>query len=131
MLFELLKFTTSIGTVYKYSKLKVNLFFIAEFLPIFMNFYSFLSLDFNNFNVLYFINMLELFVLLGVYITHIIITIRKKTNNIEEEKRIIEKLQQGGGIVSDYKIQMTLISVFYTLFSFRSVIMDFISSNTH
>ena len=78
-----------------------------------MNFYSFLSLDFNNFNVLYFINMLELFVLLGVYITHIIITIRKKTNNIEEEKQIIEKLQQGGGIVSDYKIQMTLISVLY------------------
>ena len=132
VLFELLKLnTTSIGTVYKYSKLKVNLFFIAEFLPIFMNFYSFLSLDFNNFNVLYFINMLELFVLLGVYITHIIITVRKKTNNIEEEKQIIEKLQQGGGIVSDYKIQMTLISVFYTLFSFRSMIMDFISSNTH
>lgn len=132
VLFELLKLnTTSIGTVYKYSKLKVNLFFIAEFLPIFMNFYSFLSLDFNNFNVLYFINMLELFVLLGVYITHVIITVRKKTNNIEEEKQIIKKLQQGCGIVSDYKIQMTLISVFYTLFSFRSMIMDFISSNTH
>ena len=132
ILFELLRLnTTSTGTVYKYSKAKINAYMIASFLPVFVNFFSFLTLDFNNFNILYLFNLIELFILLALYFTHIIIILRKKTLDKNTVASIIEKLKEGKTSLS-HKIQFTLVIVFAILVLLNGIIVDFILTNkTH
>lgn len=132
ILFELLRLnTTSTGTVYKYSKAKINAYMIASFLPVFVNFFSFLTLDFNNFNILYLFNLIELFILLALYFTHIVVILRKKTLDKNTVANIITKLKEGKTSLS-HKIQFTLVIVFAILVLLNSTILDFILTNkTH
>lgn len=127
ILFELLKLNTiNTGTIYKYSRLKMNLYFVSAFLPIFSNFYSFFSLDFNNFNILYLFNLIELFILLLLYIVHIMIVLRKKTDKKEEDEDILKQVRENK---INYKFQLLLIITFFIMFFLRNIIFDFILSN--
>lgn len=128
VLFELLKCdTTNSGNLYKYSKTNINLYIFSAFLPILVNLFSFITLDFNNFNILYFINLLELFVVFFLFLIHIAIILRKKNDNEEEHKKITKILQEEG--TTNCKMQILFIVIFIFLFLLNNTIVEFILTN--
>lgn len=129
ILFELLSCnTTNTGNLYKYSKSKINIYILSSFLLVMTNFISFITLDFNNFNILYFFNLIELFLVLFLYIAHIAIILRKKIDNEEEDTKIINALKDNR-ISFGSRMQIIFIIILILLFFLNSTIVDFILTN--
>ena len=129
ILFELLSCnTTNTGNLYKYSKSKINIYILSSFLLVMTNFISFITLDFNNFNILYFFNLIELFLVLFLYIAHIAIILRKKIDNEEEDTKIMDALKKNP-ISFGSRMQIIFIIILILLFFLNGTIVDFILTN--
>ena len=115
--------TTYANVLYKKSKLELNFHVLTLFMPIFINILYFMQLNFHNFNVLYFINLLEIVAIFVVFCVFLYFFLVKEPNlnNVPNLKEITD--------LQDLKFFIAPVFMFIimiVIFSFRSDIVKII-----
>lgn len=106
--------TTYPYLLYKKSKLEINFHLFTLFMPVFINILYFMELNFYNFNILYFINLIEIvvaFVVFCIFIYFFIIK-RPNLNNISDIKEITD-LQALKFFIAPLFMLIIMIVIFY------------------
>ena len=124
ILFLLLKTETIlVNNLYKKYKLELNFYMFCLGFPLIINIISFFSLNFHNFNIIYFFNLIELVVLIVIYCIDLIFNYKKIDNPKNNKEPINVKKDI---LVKFFVPQVAFLAVFLFLFLMREQIFRFI-----